>query len=432
LQIRNELVKEYFKKYSKKLTSSQTERITSDKESENPAVLTALLDNLRVFGQFETFDAQIDERLACEGNESLFDFFLDDIESVFNDKDIVKNILSIIALSRKGLTETEIINVSKIAPLYWSQLSNCMSLYFTTINGFVTFSSGIMLNAVKNRYLKDEKDRNMYRSSITKYMETGDDVLFNRKCDELPFQYMELKDWDKLYKFVLDYKVFNYIYAKNPDELANLWSALLEQSDYYVDDYLRLRIEKETETELAPFFENSCILFQNIVPDIYTCLYFSCKYLESSLTFFGMESRQTAASYNCIGRCYIKSNEYNKAIEYFNKAIVICEKINENTELFLAYGYTASCYNALGDYEKAIECYEKSIQLSGTIYGEENVISARYYFETGCCYLNLGDNKKAESFYNKAYLIQEKILGKDHDETVNTGKTMEVFKRRTA
>ncbi|MCL2186500.1 MAG: tetratricopeptide repeat protein [Treponema sp.] len=427
LQIKNELVKKYFEKYSKKLTAAQTEKITSDAKSGNPAVLTALLDNLRVFGQFDSFDKQISGRLARKNNETLFDLFLDDIESVFNDKNMVKNILSVIALSRRGLTETEILNISKIAPLYWSQLSNCMSLYLTTVNGFVAFSSGIMLNAVKDRYLKDEKEIITLRRAITKYLETGDDVLFNRKCDELPFQYMELKDWDKLYALLLDYKVFNYIYAKDPDETVNLWRALLEQDEerYTVYEYRNIFIEKKSESDLAPFFENSCILFLNILSDVSMCLYFSNKYLKSSLTCYGYESRQTAASYNCIGRCYIKSKEYNKAIEYFNKAVVICNTIYENIELCLAYGYLAQCYSGLGEYAKAVKYYDKAVQISKNIYGEENVISARYYSETASCYINSSEYEKASIYYNKAFAIQEKILGKEHSETINTLKNIE-------
>ncbi|MDR2019519.1 MAG: DUF4062 domain-containing protein, partial [Treponema sp.] len=67
---RGRLAAEYLKTFGKGLLPAQIERIASDGESENPLVLRALLDELRVFGVHERLDAEIDRYLAAPDMES--------------------------------------------------------------------------------------------------------------------------------------------------------------------------------------------------------------------------------------------------------------------------------------------------------------------------------------------------------------------------
>ncbi|MDR0502059.1 MAG: tetratricopeptide repeat protein [Treponema sp.] len=433
---RRGLIVKYFEKFSKKLSAAQMERIISDKKSENPAVLTAILDNLRIFGNFDIFDKQIEERLSCHSGESLFDLFLQNIESVFNEagatagssrKSAVKDILSLLALSRRGLTETEIVNISKVPKLYWSQLSNCMSAHLKTINGFVTFSGGLMLNAVKNRYLKDSGARRACRLSISAYMESGEEVSFNRKCGELPFQLMELKDYDRLYGFLLDKKAFDHIYAKDKYELGGYWRALREHDmkRYKMEKYLELDIKDKEE--LTDFLENISSFINNIIIDPSLALVFAQKHLEVCEEYFGKDSAKTAVSYIKIGSCYGSNSlrDYNKALEYFINAGEIYKKVNGKDHYTAATVYCniGSCYGnpSIGKYDEAVEYYTDALDIIKKEFGEdENSLTAVIYGNIGQCYINNSKPADAVEYCYNALKLCETFYGREHPKTAQS------------
>ena len=431
-QARKDLIVKYFEKFSKKLSAAQIDKIITDKKSENPAVLTAILDNLRIFGNFDIFDKQIEERLSKENNEALFDLFINNIESLFKEsgsarENIVKDILSIIAVSRRGLTETEIVNISKVPKLYWSQLFNCMSVHLTLINGFVIFSSGIMQNAVKNRYLKNTETEMVYRQSISDYIEKGDEVSFNRKCDELPFQLVELKAYDKLYDFLINKDVFDNIYAKNRYELGDYWRLLFkkDQKRYKMEKYLEININDKEK--LTSFLENISSFINNIILDSSLSLVFAQKHLEICMEHYGKESEKTANSYVKIANCYGGKDlaNYEKALEYLFDAKSIYENINGkgHYSLVTVYCNIASCYSnpAVAEYEDAIEYYTEALDIIEKEFGgEENSLLAAVYGNIGQCYINDSKLPDAVEYCYKALKINEKYYGAEHPKTAQS------------
>jgi len=424
LEIRRELIIKYFEKFSKKFSKEQIERILQSKTTENPGVLISILDNLRMFGVFEIFDKQIDERLNQKNEEDLFDLFLQTIESLFNEggrKNTVKEILSLIAVSRRGLTETEIVNISKVPKLYWSQLLNCLTVHLVTINGFVTFSNSMMLKAAKNRYLKESGAEEKNRKFIYEYMETGKEVLFERKCEELPFQYMESKNWDKLYNFLLDYKVFNHLNDKKRYELGSYWHALIKQDKtrYTMEKYLNIDIEDKEE--LVEFFSHICSFIKNVIFDFSAYFVFAKKFLELSEKHFGNDHNKTASANNDIGNYYNHMKDYENALVYYKKARLIWEKISD-WEYFViatAYNNIASCYDKMDDRDKAIKYYNKALEIITKEFGEEEPIAAAIYNNMGSCYnsVHRPNFKEASKYSFKAMEIQEKVYGKGHPKT---------------
>jgi len=430
VQTRRELITKYFEKFSKKLSAAQMEMIVSDKKCENPAILASILDNLRIFGNFDILDKQIEERLSLGTGESLFDLYLQNIESLFAEgsrQNTVKDILSILAVSRRGLRETEIINISKVPKLYWSQLSNCMSAHFKTINGFVTFSGSIMAKAVKDRYLKDGITEHKYREAVCAYIENDKEVSFNRKCEELPFQFIELKAYDKLYDFLLNRSVFDNIYSKNRYEIGNYWRALRKQDKerYSMEKYLQLNIEDKEE--FAEFLNVICSFANNVIHDPSLGLIFGQKHLEICEKHFGRESEKTAEAYVKIGNCCGSNNlkDYNKALEYFTNAKDIYEKINgrDHYSVVPAYCNIASCYAnpSIGKYDEAIDYYINAIKIVIKEFGEEeDTLLASIYGNIGQCYVNDNRLPDAVEYCYKSLKLYEKFYGEEHPKTAQS------------
>jgi len=424
-EIRKKIVTKYFKMFNMKLNEDQVEKITKDIKCENPLVLLTKLDDLRIFCNSDNFDKKIEEYLSVESNESLFELLLQNIEAAFsenkkNKKNFVKDILSLIAVSRYGLTEKEIISMTKITKLIWTKFFNSMSGHLFLINGFVTINNSIMLNAVKNRYLKDNLSEQPYRKMISTYMETDDDIWYVRKNEELPFQLMELKDWDKLYNFLLDKNVFYDIYERVEYELGKYWRALRETdvNRYPMEKYLKLE-PAGNEEDKQLFYYYIAMFCNEILSDYSLGIKFSFKCIEINKKLYGEESDQLTSVYNLIGRSFDALGEYEKALLFYENGLAIKQKIfgKDHSQTATYYNNIGSCYEELGDFKKALNYLIHALEIEEKILNKESPEIATYYNNIGSCYSAMGDYQKALEYHNTSRLIREKINGIEHPDT---------------
>lgn len=66
------------------------------------------------------------------------------------------------------------------------------------------------------------------------------------------------------------------------------------------------------------------------------------------------------AAWNNLGCCYKYLDEFEKAIEHFERSLACLEKTGQKE--ILPYDNMAKCYEILGQYEKAIECYRLNLE----------------------------------------------------------------------
>jgi hypothetical protein len=77
-------VKEYLGKYSKKLSPQQTYQLVEKKMTSLPLFLRSILEQLRIFGNFEELSKYIDYFLECSDISSLFEKILTRWEADYN------------------------------------------------------------------------------------------------------------------------------------------------------------------------------------------------------------------------------------------------------------------------------------------------------------------------------------------------------------
>ena len=426
---RKQIVTDYLRSFSKALAPSQVNQIASDAKTENPLVLLSILDELRIFGVHEKLDERINHYLGAPDSESVFALVLKRIEEIFADKNtqknIAKDILSLIAVSRNGLSETEILELSGAAPFYWSQLLNGIAGHLTMTNGLVFFSSRMMQNAAKKRYAPDIETENPYRARIASLMKTH--VSFNRKCDELPYQLFMMNDWDKLYDFLIDLNVFNYIYKKDVYEAGGYWRFLRDtDSDRYsMEKYFE--ITAKDKDSLYLFYKNVYDFLQIIFSDKPLELKFAVKLKDLCEEVYGTEDERTAVSYNMTGSMYGILNQFNDGLSFLNQALDIQKRIykKNNQAVSLSYVNIGNIYlfhsNELYSHRNktAIENYEKALEVQRELSAENKIEAARIYSNMGIAYRNLEDYEKALECNYKAMEIMERILGKNHSHTAS-------------
>jgi tetratricopeptide (TPR) repeat protein len=92
--------------------------------------------------------------------------------------------------------------------------------------------------------------------------------------------------------------------------------------------------------------------------------------------------------YLFIGNCYASKNDYNKAIEYYQKSL---QKFPKNKNLLVSIG---NAYNNLKDYDKAMEWFSKlSI---------DDISNRDTLYNIGVIAYNKGDFSAAAKYFKKA------------------------------
>jgi len=134
------------------------------------------------------------------------------------------------------------------------------------------------------------------------------------------------------------------------------------------------------------------------------------------------ENSTASGIYNEMAFCYNELGEYQKAINYCEKALVIQKKIMkedfpETGDIYYNLGVSYFC---LEQYETAIENFNKGITVKEAFQGKETFDAAVSYLYIAGCYEAIKDYDKALDFYNEALIIYEKISGKDHLDTALT------------
>lgn len=140
-------------------------------------------------------------------------------------------------------------------------------------------------------------------------------------------------------------------------------------------------------------------------------------YLESiklKLKDIGEDHFDIATTYSNIGLIYMEKGDYNKSLEYLNKCLFIREKrLGTNNILYsdvlnnLAYNYYY-----LGDLKNAELCTRKSIEITKSLYPDDEVYFSNYYI-TALIYCKAHKFNIADQYVKKCL----NIINKDNSDS---------------
>jgi tetratricopeptide (TPR) repeat protein len=134
------------------------------------------------------------------------------------------------------------------------------------------------------------------------------------------------------------------------------------------------------------------------------------------------EGKEAGYVYNNIGSVYDSKGDLDKALEYYEKALDICEKVlsTEHPDTALSYNNIGYVYNSKGDLDNALEYFEKAKDICEKVLGLEHPYTAASYNNIGGVYYSKGEYDKALEYYEKSKDIEEKVLGKEHPYTATS------------
>jgi tetratricopeptide (TPR) repeat protein len=234
---RVELAESYLSQFRKRLSPHQLNRIATSPKTANPLFLVSLLNELRLFGEYEMIDELITHYLQASSIEMLFDLILTRFEQDYNrdHPKLVQDAFSLIYASRNGLSESELQdllgqNGSPLPHAYWSPLYLAAEPSLVNRNGLIGFFHQYFRSAVARRYVPNEETIRDLHRKLGDYFAVQ--PLNKRKVDELPWQYQKAKEWDRLFDCLSDPTFMQEAWKLAEFDLRMYWTDLIQQSEH--------------------------------------------------------------------------------------------------------------------------------------------------------------------------------------------------------
>jgi len=118
-----------------------------------------------------------------------------------------------------------------------------------------------------------------------------------------------------------------------------------------------------------------------------------------------------AASYNNMGFISDQHGDIPKALEYYNKALEIQERINDKMGIAYSLNNIGYVYNNLNDVPQALEYFHKSLKIQEEISDKYGL--AVSYINIGTIYKDNGNLAKAIDYFEKSLKLKTEINDKE-------------------
>ena len=119
------------------------------------------------------------------------------------------------------------------------------------------------------------------------------------------------------------------------------------------------------------------------------------------------EEKDVAGVLNRIGVAWFYKGEYEKALEVHHKSLSLKEQIGDLSGIAVSYNNIGVVYQDKGEYEKALEYHQKSLTLKEKI-GDVRGIATSYN-NISAIYQEIGEYEKSLEFNQKGLSLLEKI-----------------------
>ncbi|MEJ0055921.1 MAG: tetratricopeptide repeat protein [Bacteroidota bacterium] len=129
----------------------------------------------------------------------------------------------------------------------------------------------------------------------------------------------------------------------------------------------------------------------------------SIKILESVLTISinHKVEKETKLILNAIAISYVLKAEYDKALEYHFKSLVIREKEGDKKQISITLNNIGIVYYRLGNFDLALDYYLQALKVKEEA-GDTFQLD-RTLINTGLCYNFLHNYEKAQEYFNKGF-----------------------------
>lgn len=400
-QQKEEIIYSYLEIFGKTLPQSLVDAIVAWPLSDNNFMLRSLLDELVRFGLHEELENFIKAYLACDNPAAYFSRLL---SGYISDFAAAGKVLPLLAYSKAGLSEDEIISIAGVSRMSWSEFRAAFKPYFATVADKVTISNNLMHKAISDFFKSEEKScRKILCSAFT-------GTENRRAYSECAYQLHVLKKHKDLRGLLLRPEVFDALYKTNPYELGKYWKPLKKHLKRYLsvrhasnDDRIRFRLD------VADFCSG-------ILDEVRLSRWFVKQANKAYITEPTNDKQLRLRLYEYRAQALTVSGLTTKVYPYLYKALQIKRELYpidsaEIADIYYLIGSSMSV-EAYDDKDTAIRYFNKSLEIRQKLYGEYHLSVSEVY--TGLANLYPEDSDSHHDFHAKALEIRRRLLGENH------------------
>ncbi|WP_417377919.1 tetratricopeptide repeat protein [Gimesia sp.] len=320
--------------YRKQLSKPVRRKIALAVQSQNPLFLRVLLDELRVFGVYETLNERIDWYLEAKHPGELFEKVICRWEESFEDEaneTLVGDVLSLLWASRYGISESELLDLlseseDPFPSALFSPLFLAMSESLVSRKGLLSFAHDYLRDATETSYLPNIENQQLARKKLAQYFQR-EEIWSDRNFAELPWLLAEARDWKELHTILTDQSYFLALNNRDEYELRRYWQLLPDEyemgSSYSAafEQWVRARGDTPVVAHLANIlalflYDFSC--FSEAEPLIRRAL-------EIDEAAYGPEHPEVATDLNNLAQLLKATNRLTEAEPLMRRALEIDE-----------------------------------------------------------------------------------------------------------
>lgn len=223
---RRNIIARFLAHYRKSLANEQVEILVRAPQTENPLYLRILLEELRVFGSFEELTTHLRSLLKSHNPSELYQLLLSRLEADLG-KPQLQAMLSLIWGARKGLTESEILELTGMKRLDLSRLLGIFDFHLARKGGELNFFHDYLRQAVEARYLKSSSSPTKVHRRLATFFSTK--PVDERTTEELPWQWFQAKSSGNLRTCLTRRDIFEGLYSRAPHDLTTFWAGCREK-----------------------------------------------------------------------------------------------------------------------------------------------------------------------------------------------------------
>ena len=429
-----ELIVKKLKRYGKNLSPQMVNVIASHRLCENLFVLTTLLEEIVSYGKYETLNERIAFYLEATSEPDFYQRILKRYETDFSSvrPDFI---LSLINLTLFGFTESEILELTGLKQLHFSQFFCAFHKHFQMKNGRLRIAQRQLRDAIKARYADNE--RNVSRAIVSFF----NGKKTSRAYEELSGQYFLMEKDEALYQLISDVWVARQI---NDRALGAYWQALrnIDKEKYSMnvylredsfityrlrDDYCRLGViaahslsdyntavdllqqawnaykERGEKAKLGEVNMECAEMCRTNKTYQFAITYFKIA-LDCFLEVYGQESREVADVYNGMGLTYSDMGECGKAMDNYVKAqkIYLGKYGKMHSSISTLYNNIARTFMEYGSIDHALHFFEEAISIEKSLSGNISDGLATMYNNIGMIFHQKEDYAHALFYYKNA------------------------------